>query len=167
MPLTVRLAALRSHGGQVSLPGGRLDRPDEPVAVAALREAHEEIGVDPADVDVLGVLTPLPIAVSGYLLHPVVGAAARRPAFVLAPDEVERVIEMPIARLLQPDAITWERRALQNASGASLDVPYFDISGARVWGATAMILAEFIALLDDGAPERWPLRPAGPADRRR
>jgi 8-oxo-dGTP pyrophosphatase MutT (NUDIX family) len=147
IPLTVRVAALRTHAGQVSLPGGRLDRPDESVAAAALREANEEIGLVPAAVDVLGALTPLPIAVSGHLLHPVVGAAAGRPAFVPAPDEVERVIEMPIARLLQPDAIAWERRALASAPQGWLDVPYFDFGGARVWGATAMILAEFTALL--------------------
>lgn len=149
LPLTVRVSGLRAHGGQVSLPGGRLDHPDETVTAAALREAHEEIGVAPADVDVLGLLTPLPIAVSGYLLHPVVGAAPQRPAFVMAPDEVDRVIEVPLARLRQPDAINWERRALSGGSPASLDVPYFDCGGARVWGATAMVLAEFIAVLED------------------
>jgi 8-oxo-dGTP pyrophosphatase MutT (NUDIX family) len=140
---------LRDHGGQVSLPGGRLDHPDESVAAAALREAHEEIGLVPAEIEILGSLTPLPIAVSGYLLHPIVGAAARRPAFAPAPDEVERVIETPIARLLQPDVIAWERRALSSVPQGWVDVPYFEIAGARVWGATAMILAEFIALLED------------------
>lgn len=153
LPLTVRVSGLRAHGGQVSLPGGRLDHPDETVAAAALREAYEEIGVAPADVDVLGALTPLPIAISGYLLHPVVGAAPQRPAFVLAPDEVDRVIEVPIARLLQPDTISWERRALSGGSKGALDVPYFDIGGARVWGATAMVLAEFIAVLEDRTSE--------------
>jgi 8-oxo-dGTP pyrophosphatase MutT (NUDIX family) len=156
IPLTVRGAGLRAHGGQVSLPGGRLDRPDEPVVAAALREANEEIAIVPAEIDVLGTLTPLPIAVSGYLLHPVVGSAARRPAFAPAPDEVDRVIEMPIARLLEPDAIAWERRALSGVPQASLDVPYFDVDGARVWGATAMVLAEFIALLEECAADPPP-----------
>jgi 8-oxo-dGTP pyrophosphatase MutT (NUDIX family) len=149
LPLTVRGSGLRAHGGQVSLPGGRLDHPDETVAAAALREAQEEIGVAPADVDVLGALTSLPIAVSGFLLHPIVGAATHRPAFVLAPDEVDRVIETPISRLLQPDAVSWERRALATGAQAPFDVPYFELDGARVWGATAMVLAEFIALLED------------------
>lgn len=147
IPLTVRVAAMRHHGGQVSLPGGRLDGPDETAAAAALREANEEIGLAAADVEVLGALTPLPITVSEHLLHPVVAAASRRPVFAPAPQEVERVIEVPIARLRHPDAIAWERRAL--ATGREVDIPYFDVSGVRVWGATAMILAEFIALLDE------------------
>ena len=149
IPLTVRVAALRNHAGQVSLPGGRLDRPDESATAAALREVNEEIGVAPSEIEVLGELTPLPIAVSGHLLHPIVGAAARRPTFVPAPAEVERVIEMPIARFLEPDVIAWERRALSSVPQGWVDVPYFEIDGARVWGATAMILAEFIALLEE------------------
>lgn len=149
VPLTVRPGSLRHHGGQVSLPGGRLDRPDESVAEAALREAYEEIGVNPGDVDVLGPLTPLPIAVSGHLLHPVLGAATRRPVFAPSPAEVDRIIEVPVARLVQPDAVAWERRTLLGVPDTSFDIPYFDIDGARVWGATAMILAEFIALLED------------------
>ncbi|HVZ22758.1 MAG TPA: CoA pyrophosphatase [Vicinamibacterales bacterium] len=148
VPLTVRGSGLRHHTGQVSLPGGRLDHPGEPVEAAALREANEEIGVAPADVEVLGRLTSVPIAVSGHLLHPVVGIAAARPAFSLHAHEVERLIELPIARLLAPDAIAWEERVRTLPPGGVMSVPYFEIDGARVWGATAMVLAEFAALVE-------------------
>jgi 8-oxo-dGTP pyrophosphatase MutT (NUDIX family) len=154
IPLTVRRSELRHHSGQVSLPGGRLDRPDESIQAAALREAYEEIGVLPSEVDILGPLTPLPIAVSGHLLHPVVGAMRTRPAFVLAADEVERLIELPVTRLSQPDAVSWEKRDRSFPSGTLIDVPYFEIEGAHVWGATAMILAEFLALIDERAQVR-------------
>lgn len=149
VPLTVRGSGLRHHRGQVSLPGGRLDSPGESIEEAALREAREEIGVSPPDVEILGRLTPLPIAVSGHLLHPVVGVAAHRPAFTLHAHEVERLIELPLGRLIQPDVVAWEERVRSRPPGEIMNVPYFDVDGARVWGATAMVLAEFIAMLDD------------------
>lgn len=148
VPLTVRGAAMRHHGGQVSLPGGRVDHPDESVEQAALREAQEEIGVVASEVDVLGRLTPLPIAVSGHLLCPVVGVIRQRPSFTIAPAEVERLIEVPVSRLTAPDVVAWEQRVRWQLPQETMNVPYFAIDGARVWGATAMILAEFIAVLE-------------------
>ena len=163
VPLTVRGAGLRHHGGQVSLPGGRLDRPDETVIEAALREANEEVGVDAAAVDVLGELTPLRIPVSGFVLHPVVGAMAHKPLFVPSASEVDRLIEVSVASLLQPDVVAWERRVMAQAPDVTIDVPYFALDGARVWGATAMVLAEFIAVLDEQGGDRsarqFPTRP--------
>jgi 8-oxo-dGTP pyrophosphatase MutT (NUDIX family) len=152
VPLTVRGSGLRHHTGQVSLPGGRLDHPGESVEDAALREAHEEIGVVPGDVEILGRLTPIPVIVSGHLLQPVIGVAARRPDFTLAAHEVERLIELPVSLLLQRDAVGWEERARILPPHGVMNVPYFEVDGARVWGATAMVLAEFSALLGGVEP---------------
>jgi 8-oxo-dGTP pyrophosphatase MutT (NUDIX family) len=152
LPLTLRGASLRHHTGQVSLPGGRLDE-NESVDAAALREAYEEIGIVPGEVDVLGHLTPLPITVSGHLLHPVVGAAAARPSFSLHAHEVEALIEVPLAQLRRADAVHWEVRERSRAPFGTMDVPCFDVGGrVRVWGATAMVLAEFLAVLEVAEP---------------
>ena len=155
VPLTLRGSTLRHHTGQVSLPGGRLDD-GESVEAAALREAHEEIGVAPAEVDVLGQLTPLPIEVSGHLLHPVVGAAAARPSFVLHEHEVETLIEVPLTELRRMDVVQWEVRQRARPPFGDMDVPCFDVGGVRVWGATAMVLAEFLAVLEAARPEGGP-----------
>jgi len=152
VPLTVRGSGLRHHTGQVSLPGGRLDHPGESVEDAALREAYEEIGVLPSDVELLGRLTAIPVIVSGHLLQPVVGVARRRPEFTIAATEVERLIELPVSRLLAPDAVAWEERVRSLPPQGVMNVPYFEVDGARVWGATAMVLAEFGALLAETQP---------------
>jgi 8-oxo-dGTP pyrophosphatase MutT (NUDIX family) len=148
VPLTVRGSNLRHHTGQVSLPGGRLDN-GESIEEAALREAFEEVGVTPADVAVLGRLTPLPVYVSGHLLHPVVGVVASRPDFILASHEVERLIEVPIALLREPERVHWEERTRILPPRGVMNVPYFDVPDAHVWGATAMVLAEFVALVEE------------------
>ena len=145
--LTVRGTGLRNHTGQVSLPGGRVDE-GETLEAAALREATEEIGVDPVTVEILGRLTPLHIPVSGFLLHPIVGYTSMRPAFQRAEWEVARIIEAPVSLLADPGIVKREirTRAVKGQS-IDVDVPYFDIDGEKVWGATAMVLAEFCAIL--------------------
>ena len=148
LPLTVRGAGLRQHGGQISLPGGRLD-PGETAEQTALREAEEEIGLRPSDVMVLGRLTPLPILISGHLLHPVVGYTHRRPPFVPAEHEVERIIEAPVERLRAAEAVGHITRARSIPPFGAMEVPFFDVDGMHIWGATAMVLAEFLAVLDE------------------
>ena len=148
IPLTVRGSRLRHHTGQVSLPGGRID-PGESVEEAALREAQEEVAIDPASVEVLRRLTPLPIAVSGHLLHPVLGLALQRPAFLVAEPEVARLIEVPVSRLQDPSLVRWEQRTRSLPPHDLMDVPYFDVENVKIWGATAMVLAEFLALVGE------------------
>ncbi len=145
--LTVRGSGLRNHTGQVSLPGGRVDD-GETFEGAALREASEEIGVEPNIVEVLGRLTPLHIPVSGFLLHPIVGFASMRPAFQRAEWEVARIIEAPVNVLSDSTVVKREiRTRVVKGQSIDVDVPYFDIDGEKVWGATAMVLAEFCAIL--------------------
>jgi 8-oxo-dGTP pyrophosphatase MutT (NUDIX family) len=134
LPLTVRASGLRRHAGQISLPGGATD-PGETLAHAALREAHEEIGVDPARVRVLGELTPVHVLVSG---------TDERPSFAPAAHEVEEVLEVSIADLQDASRI---RTGFRTREGVAVEYPYFDLLGRQVWGATAMILGEFICLL--------------------
>jgi 8-oxo-dGTP pyrophosphatase MutT (NUDIX family) len=145
LPLTVRASGLRRHAGQISLPGGATD-PGETLAQAALREAREEIGVEPSQVRVLGELTPVHVLVSGFTLHPVVGVTDERPVFRPADEEVEKLIEVSIDTLRDASAI---RRGTRIREGVAVEYPYFDLLGGQVWGATAMVLGEFITLLED------------------
>jgi 8-oxo-dGTP pyrophosphatase MutT (NUDIX family) len=141
--LTVRASGLKRHAGQVSLPGGATD-PGETLTQAALREAHEEIGVDPATVRILGELTPVYVLVSGFTLHPVVGITHARPSFKPAAHEVDAVVEVSIEDLQDASSI---RQGTRTREGVAIEYPYFDLKGHQVWGATAMILGEFICLL--------------------
>jgi len=140
--LTVRAEALR-HGGQVSLPGGVIE-PGETFDQAALREAHEEVGLPLHGVRVLGALTPLDIPVSGFRLHPIVAARATRPSLVAAHGEVARILEVPVETLLDPSSLASTER---NRMGVTMRVPAFHVAGAEIWGATAMVIAEFLTLL--------------------
>lgn len=143
LALTVRSSHLPQHGGQVCLPGGAA-RAGESIETTALREAAEEIGIDRDAVSLLGQLTPLHIPVSGFVLHCMVGYAASRPSFRPQANEVARVLDVPLGMLCDPAAVHIRTRRHE---GRDYEVPYFLVDGAIVWGATAMVLAEFLALL--------------------
>ena len=146
--LTVRADSLGRHSGQVSLPGGVVD-PGETLEQAALREAHEEIALRIDAVRVLGALTSIDIPVSGFRLHPIVAATAARPALAPADGEVARILYVALADLLDGARV---RRVPRTRDGVAMTVPAFHIDGAEIWGATAMVLAEFLTLLDWTGP---------------
>jgi len=141
--LTVRAGTLGRHGGQVSLPGGVIE-PGESYAHAALREAHEEIALDASLVRIAGALTPIDIPVSGFRLHPIVGLSATRPAFHPADGEVARILDIALDDLIAPGCVAQTTRERE---GQRIDVPAFCVEGEEIWGATAMVLAEFLSLV--------------------
>jgi 8-oxo-dGTP pyrophosphatase MutT (NUDIX family) len=140
--LTVRADTVR-HAGQVSLPGGVAEA-GETSEQAALREAFEEVALAADSVRLLGRLTPIDIPVSGFRLQPVVAATARRPLLAPADDEVARILEVSVADLCDPS----HRSAIAMVrDGREFIAPCFRVAGVDVWGATAMVLAEFLVLL--------------------
>ena len=140
--LTVRQAGLRDHSGQISLPGGRLDAGETPED-AARREAWEEVGVPPDAPRVLGRLSPIYIPPSGFAVWPVCASVDRAPSFRPHDAEVAALLDVAVADLLDPATRRTRRMTLR---GTAFDVPVFALGGHDVWGATAMMLAEFVAL---------------------
>ena len=145
--LTVRREHLPNHAGQISFPGGQREG-DESLLDAALREAEEEVALPPSSVRMLGRLTPLYIPPSDFCVHPFVGRPESAPELCPADEEVEQVLRVPLAHLLDPATHSTETRRL---GGTDVEVPYYDVAGHMVWGATAMMLAEFLAVVRDAA----------------
>ena len=144
MPLTVRHADLREHAGEISLPGGAVDATDASREATALREAWEEVGIDPARVTIAGQLDDIWIPVSNFELRPFVATAAARPALDPHTDEVAEIVELPLRHLLTDDAVSEE---LIEGPGWLLRAAVYRHDGHRIWGATARTLAMFAAVL--------------------
>jgi 8-oxo-dGTP pyrophosphatase MutT (NUDIX family) len=134
------------HSGQVSFPGGRQEEDDADLVATALREFSEETGAASAGIEVLGALTPVYIPPSRSLVTPYIGIAQQAGPFAPDPREVAELIEAPLALLLRDDIL--KRREQHIAIlGRSVEIPYFDVQGRVVWGATAMMLAEMREML--------------------
>ena len=148
VPLTVRRQDLPSHAGEISLPGGAVDPDDADEVAAALREAWEEIGLEPDEVRVAGMLDEVWIPVSNFLLRPVVGTVTRRPTLVPHDAEVAAVVEMPLATLFDPSIVGMEE--FRSATGGwSVRAGAYRWSGLRVWGATALTLGMLARVLGE------------------
>jgi 8-oxo-dGTP pyrophosphatase MutT (NUDIX family) len=142
--LTRRSARLRSHTGEVSFPGGRLD-PGETAQVAALREAFEEVGIDPATVEVIGRLTPLSTWSSPAAITPFVGLLPGRPVLDPNPAEVDRAFTVPLVELYSPEC--YREELWRAADGGERPISFFEVVGDTVWGATGRMLRELLDLI--------------------
>lgn len=133
------------HAGQVSLPGGRKDKNDIDDMQCALRETEEEIGIPRENISILGQLTDFYVFASNHIVYPFIGYTLSDQAFVPEEAEVDRIIEAPLSAIMSSDN---HKIKDVNIRGMTLkDVPYFDIDNEIVWGATAMILSEFVELV--------------------
>jgi 8-oxo-dGTP pyrophosphatase MutT (NUDIX family) len=143
--LTVRSTYEGVHSGQVSFPGGKFDENEiDPINVA-LREMEEEVGIGADQVQIIGKLSPLYIPVSKMHVQPVI-AWVRDANWMASKYEVAQLLEVPIHHFLQPNVI--KKKSMEFSPGKPVDVPYFDIQGHVVWGATAMIISELLSVLE-------------------
>jgi 8-oxo-dGTP pyrophosphatase MutT (NUDIX family) len=135
------------HSGQISFPGGKQEPSDETAIHTAVREAAEETGIDPEKISILGTLTPLFIPVSNMIVTPVVAWCKKKPAFSHKADEVVFLFDADISRFYDTSII---RTRPHKIGTDTIDVKYFDYDGNMIWGATAMILNELLAILTRG-----------------
>lgn len=140
--LTRRSANMRSHTSEVSFPGGRSDEGETPLATA-VREAEEEIGLAPSLVRPIGELDMFVTVGSASLVHPIVGALAVEPTLVAAPDEVEHILHVSLAELLDDGVF---REELWPIGERERPITFFELYGDTVWGATAAMLRQLLAL---------------------
>jgi len=143
VPAMLRPATMRSHAGQISLPGGMVETAETPVQ-AALREIEEELGIPAAGLTVLGNLSPVYVFISGFEITPLVAIAAEPLVFLPNPHEVAALVELPLAQLGDPAC---RGTHLIERRGLRFRAPHFEVAGLHVWGATSLILAEFAQLL--------------------
>jgi 8-oxo-dGTP pyrophosphatase MutT (NUDIX family) len=137
--LTRRQDNLRGHAGQISFPGGKRDPEDLTSEFTALRETHEEIGIIPDEIHIIGALANFYVPPSNFNISPFVGYIDYMPRFIPNPSEVAEIITFPVDELLSPDS---KQNEYHDYDGMRVHIPYYDICGHKVWGATASILGE-------------------------
>jgi 8-oxo-dGTP pyrophosphatase MutT (NUDIX family) len=146
-PMIVRPVYAGVHSGQVGFPGGRMEESDLTYADTALREAFEEIAIQPATVDVLGMLSPLYVPASNFMVYPVVGTVDERPVFRPDPREVAQVLEIPLSQLQDTSRVGFKEILVRDA--VAIQAPFYDLQDQTVWGASAMILSELLVVVEE------------------
>lgn len=141
--LTQRAAELKHHAAQVSFPGGRMEAQDESVEMTALRETHEEVGIAPEQVSILGYLSTMP-TITGYAVTPVVGLLRGEPTLAIDHSEVEYAFEVPLSFLLDSSNDVLVEREFR---GAKVPMIEFHWENERIWGVTAMMILMFRKIL--------------------
>lgn len=145
--LTRRSTQLSSHKGEVAFPGGKRDLEDPNIVITALREAEEEVALNPADVQVIGELDQV-VSRFGYLVTPVLGIIKPQQTFIPNAGELDAVFQVPLSHFRQPPSQYWER--------GSLRIPSYDYEGFHIWGLTAMMIAEMMNhLWDSNIPYKF------------
>lgn len=142
--LTKRPATMTYHPGQISFPGGKVEKEDLSAEMTALREAREEVGVDPSSIEIIGKLSDLYVEVSKFSIQPFLAWANKKPEFLLNTVEVEDLILFPLSDFIANETIF--ETELNTVTGPLL-VKYYPFNGEIIWGATAMILSELIEIL--------------------
>ena len=142
-PLIKRPMHEKNHPGQIALPGGAKEK-GEDIQETARREAFEEVGILPEKVKIIGKLTPLPVPVSNYLIHPFVGILKEEPDWKINSNEVEELIILKMKTLIDADNGYYEE---WNLRGNQVKVPIFKVMGKTIWGATATVLSELLDLI--------------------
>lgn len=134
------------HSGQIAFPGGQLDDTDVDLKHTALRETFEEIGIPSENISVIGSLTDVYITPSNFLVKPFIGIINHKPDFIIDSNEVAQVIPVDLLELNNKD-IRKEKSILQSG-GFKIKTPYYEIEGLTVWGATAMMISELNAVVE-------------------
>ena len=146
--LIKRPETMSSHRGEIAFPGGKFEPGVDPdLRETALREAHEEVGLPPSEVDVVARLDGIGTVGTRFTIAPFVGFLAGRPALTPSPSEVVRIIEVKLSELLDPDVYREER---WDTHTANFDVHFYDLDDETIWGATARILTGFFGVLTEG-----------------
>lgn len=143
-PLIRRSEYRGVHSGQIALPGGKADQTDSNLLATAKREAQEELGIDPQKIEIVGNLSSFFVAASNFQILPVVAYAREYPEFVPDEREVAGVVKADLKTMIDPQTI--KEKEITPAEGITFDAPYYDLAGNVVWGATAMMLSEFVTL---------------------